>query len=56
MTEKLAYMIPSEQHQAHQSGLNDAEFLAQIVQPLEDKIYADRSMVKELRNQKKETP
>ena len=41
------------QHHAHQSGLNDTEFLEQIVQPLEDKIYQDREMAKMLRDQKR---
>lgn len=36
------------QHHAHQSGLNDTEFLEQIVSPLEEKIYADRAMADEL--------
>ena len=37
------------QHHAYEGGMNDTEFLAQIVSPLEEKIYADRAMAHEMR-------
>jgi hypothetical protein len=42
------------QHSPHDPGMNDTEFLEQVVQPLEDKIYQDREMAKMLRDQKRE--
>lgn len=32
------------QHLPHDPGMNDTEFLEQVVQPLEDKIYRDREI------------
>jgi len=40
--------------QPYDDGLSDREFLDQIVQPLEDKIYADRAMAKLKRKEKTE--
>ena len=34
------------QHHAYEGGMNDTEFLEQIVSPLEAKIYTDRAMAK----------
>ena len=41
------------QRSPHDQGMSDTKFLEQIVQPLEDKIYADRAMARMLRKEKR---
>jgi hypothetical protein len=40
---KLRFQL---QRSPHEIGLNDTEFLEQIVQPLENKIYHDRAVLR----------
>lgn len=35
--------------QAHEDGMSDSEFLSEIVAPLEQQIYADRSVIRDAR-------
>ena len=46
---KLRFQL---QRQAHEDGMSDSEFLEEIVQPLEDKIYQDREMARKQRGVK----